>query len=101
MKGEEIPVAFFSRQLRGAERHYSITELQSLAVVSVICHFESYLYGRKFTVVKDNKSCLALMTGNHLNKRLRRFALKWQEFDVELTYRPGDAHANADGLSRR
>ena len=33
-KGEELPVAYFSRQLHGAEVNYSSMELECLGVVS-------------------------------------------------------------------
>ncbi len=42
-EGDELPVAFFSRQLRGAEKRYSVTELESLAIVAVVAHFNVYL----------------------------------------------------------
>ena len=48
--GEQLPVAFHFRQLRGAEKRYSATELDCLAVVSNIRHFEVYLHGKEFTV---------------------------------------------------
>jgi len=98
---KELPVAFFSRQLRGAESRYSVTELESLAIVESIRHFEYYLCGTSFTVVTDHRACLALTTSSHLNKRLMRMALKVQEYDVSIVYRPGKSNGNADGLSRQ
>ena len=41
---KECPVAFFARQLRGAEKNYSATELEALAAGSAVTHFASYLY---------------------------------------------------------
>ena len=46
--GKEKPVAFFSRQLRCAEKRCSATELEALAVVAAVDHFLPYLYGRSF-----------------------------------------------------
>ena len=46
-KGEELPVAYFSRLLHGAEVNYSSTELECLGVVAALKHFEDYLAGRK------------------------------------------------------
>ena len=48
---EEFPVAFFSRQLRGAELNYSATELECLGVVCAIKNFEVYIAGREFELV--------------------------------------------------
>ncbi|XP_069986294.1 uncharacterized protein [Penaeus vannamei] len=42
-------VAYFSRKLRGAETRYSATDLEALAVVESVRHFDAYLYGRRFT----------------------------------------------------
>ena len=44
--GAELPVVFFSRQLRGAERNYAALELECLAVVEALRHFQVYLHGR-------------------------------------------------------
>ena len=45
IREEEMPVAYYSRQLRSSEKNYSSTELECLAVVAAIKHFECYLAG--------------------------------------------------------
>ena len=97
----EVPISFYSRQLRGAEKNYSVTELESLAIVSAINHYDRYLYGQTFTVVTNHKPCISLLSSSHLNKRLRRLALNMQDRDVRIVYRPGVENNNADGMSRR
>ena len=44
------PVAYGSRKLNSAERNYTVTERECLAVIFGISKFERYLYGRKFTL---------------------------------------------------
>ena len=99
--GAELPVAFFSRQLQGAEKIYSVTELESLAVVAAIKHFDFYLYATSFEVITDHKACTALLTSRALNTRLRRMALFLQDRDINITFRAGKLSGNADGFSRQ
>ncbi len=97
----ESPAAFFSHQLRPAEKNYSITELESLAVVAAIRHFERLVYARPLEVITDHKACLALLSGKGLNRRLLRFALALQDRAIKLVHRAGSLHSNADGFSRQ
>ena len=99
--GKEMPVAFYSRQLRGAEKRYSATEMEALAVVAAIHHFLPYLFGRHFGVVTDHQALKALMTTTPLNRRLQGWALKLQNFDFSVVYRAGKENGNANGLSRQ
>lgn len=101
-RGEDIlPVAFYSRQLRGAELRYSATELEALAVVRTVQHFLPYLYGREFVVVTDHQALTSLMSSKTLNRRLHGFAMKLMEFNLHIVYRPGSDNSNVDGLSRQ
>ena len=98
---EQLPVAFYSRQLRGAEKKHTITELESLAIVCAVKHFDYYLYGSTFTVYTDHKACEALLNDTPLNPRLSRFALYLQDKHLTIQYKPGADNGNADGLSRQ
>ncbi len=53
-EGEWRPVAFFSKQLKGAQSRYSAQELEGLAVYEAVQHFAFYLYRRKFLIVTDH-----------------------------------------------
>ena len=66
--GEEYPVAYYSRQLHGAEVNYSSTELECLAVVASIRHFEVYLAGRNFELVTDHQALQGLRTSRNHNR---------------------------------
>ena len=98
---EELPVAFYSRQLQDAERRYSITELETLAIVASIKHFQFYVYGTPLNVFTDHKACTALLNSTALNTRLKRMAFFLQDKDIHIYYRPGKESSNADGLSRQ
>ena len=96
----EYPVAFFSKKLLPRERKYSASELEALAVVVAVGHFEAYLITHPFTIVTDHKALTFLNSAQHRNGRLARWAMKLQPFTFSIRYRPGSLHINADSLSR-
>ena len=96
----EYPVAFYSKKLLPRERRYSASELEALAVVVAVGHFEAYLITHPFTVVTDHKALTFLNSAHHRNGRLARWAMKLQPFSFDIRYRPGSQHVNADALSR-
>ena len=99
--GVEKPVAFFSRQLQGAQKHYSATELEGLAVFKAIFFFDHFLHGRKFLVYTDHQALVSLLKSKRLNRRLQGWVLKLMDFHFEIIYRPGRLNGDADGLSRQ
>ncbi len=98
--GKLRPVAFYSRQLHGAQCHYSAQELEGLGLYEAIRHFAFYLYGRHFTVVTDHQSLVTLMSAHQHNRRLHNWAMKLTEFTFEIIYRKGSDNVVADCLSR-
>ena len=62
-QGDELvhPLAYASRALSAAEQRYSITKLETLAVVWSISHFHSYLYGHMVVVYTDHLAVRAVL----------------------------------------
>ncbi len=83
------PVAFFSRQLNGAQCRYSADELEGLAMYEATWHFSFYLYRKKFTVITDNQALVTLMTVKQDNRRLENWSMKLSEYLFEVVHRKG------------
>ena len=97
------PVAYASRSLSPAERNYSVTDLETLAVVWAMQHFQAYLFGHKVTVVTDHSAVKAVLGAPSLSGKHARWWLKVFGSgvkDVHIVYRPGKDNDRADALSR-
>ena len=78
-----------------------MTEREALAVVDGVRHFQTYLYGRQFTVLTDHNAVRWLMNIKKPTGRLARWALLLQQHDFTIEYRSGTSNGNADALSQR
>ena len=97
------PIAFASRSLSPAERNYSITELETLAVVWALSHFHSYLYGHSVVVRTDHSAVRAVLESPNPSAKHAQWWTKVYGSGIRnlrIVYRPGRANANADALSR-
>ena len=96
------PVAYASRSLCSAERHYAQIEKEMLSVLLGLSKFHHYTSGRDVTVVTDHKPLVAIRATplGKASKRLQHMLLKPHEYSYQLTYKPGKAIPVADALSR-
>ena len=101
--GRLHPVAYASRSLTPTEANYSITELETLAVVWAVTYFHSYLYGHAVTVYTDHTAVKAVLeTTNPSGKHARWWSRVYGKGvkEVKIVYRSGKSNLNADALSR-
>ncbi|XP_036143394.1 uncharacterized protein K02A2.6-like [Monomorium pharaonis] len=99
-EGERV-IAYASRTLNSAERNYSATELECLAVVWGIRRMRCYLEGYRFKVITDHQSLRWLSHIDSPTGRLGRWAFELQQYNFEIQYRKGTLNRVADALSRR
>ena len=52
------PNAFFSRKLSVAQRKYSVTEIELLAIVKTLKEFKGMLWGQPIKVFTDHKNLM-------------------------------------------
>jgi len=102
-EGQVHPVAFASRALSQQERNYSVTDLETLAVVWAVNHFHAYLYGHDVEIRTDCSAVKAVLSTPSPNGK---HACWWSKIynsgvtAATITHRAGKENLNVDVLSR-
>ncbi|UYV76234.1 K02A2.6-like [Cordylochernes scorpioides] len=104
-KKQESPIAFASRTLTEAKKHYSQLEKEALSIVYGCEKFRQYLLGRSFVLVTDNRPLMHLLSPHKpiplcAASRIKRWSLKLGAFHYSVEFRKTEDHGNADALSR-
>jgi hypothetical protein len=98
-EGKERVIAYSSSGLSPAQKNYSTTHIEALAVVWAIGKFSHYL-GNHFTLRTDHSALKTILGGTKpLAGRLARWALSLQEYKYTVEHKPG-LNNPADALSR-
>lgn len=99
--GEEKPLYYYSAKLTSAEKNYSVTERECLAVIKSVKKFRPYLEGYTFNIITDHSSLKWLMSTKDLSGRLARWSLKLQPYSFNIHHRKGKDNVVPDCLSRQ
>jgi hypothetical protein len=94
-------VAYASRLLSSAERRYSNTERELLAIEWSVCdRFRLQLTGLSFEVHTDHAALVHECKLKLPTSRIHRMLLKLDAFDCTICYKQGSLNVAADFLSR-
>jgi hypothetical protein len=94
------PVAYASITLNSAQRNYSVTEREAMAIPWALEHFNTYLEGHKYTAITDHAALKYMWNNKDKTPRLLRALIRMQPYEIELFYKPGSQNHAADLLSR-
>ena len=99
--GKERVIAYASHKLNKHERRYCTTRKELLAVHKYTLHFKTYLWGQKFTVRTDHRALTWFLSWKNPNTaQYWHWREDLEKFDINIQFRLGDKHKNADFLSR-
>lgn len=94
------PIAYASKLLGTAERNYSATDREALAIVWALEHFNTYCEGHKYTAITDHAALRYMLNNKDKTPRMHRMVAKLSPYEIKLAYRPGSQNHAADLLSR-
>ena len=87
----ERPIAFASKRLSPAERNYSQTDREALALVVGVKKFKYYLLGRNFKLKTDHRPLLGIFGKGksipaNANDRLVRWSILLSQYNYDLMF---------------
>ena len=95
------PLGFYSRRFDSAERAYPVRDQECMALVEAVVEWRPYILGHRTIVRSDHKSLAWLMSCQHPDgSRVSNWALRIQEYGVEIVHIPGKLNVVPDCLSR-
>ena len=96
-EGKEHVIEFFSRRV--TLPNLSASELECLAVIEAIEHFEPYL-SLPFIVYTDHSALQWLLNMKQPKGRLYRWSVRLSTYTFKIIHRSGRSQAHVDALSR-
>ena len=98
--GKPHVVYYASKTLNEAQRNYTTTEKELLAVVYALDKFRAYLVGADIVIFTDHSALKYLLTKQNAKARLIRWVLLVQEFNLQIKDKKGVENVVVDHLSR-
>ena len=99
VEGKTYVMYYASKTLNEAQRNYTTTEKELLAVVYALDKFRSYLIGSDIVIFTDHSALKYLLTKQNSKARLIRWVLFLQEFNIQIRDKKGVENVVSDHLS--
>jgi hypothetical protein len=94
------PAGFMSKKLTTAQQHYTVHELETLAILEAMQKWEDKLVGYRVHIITDHKALEFFKTQSMLSHHQRQWTDYMSWFDFNITYIKGELNKVADCLSR-
>ena len=94
-------IACGSRTLRVAERAYFTTEKELLALVWALQKYHGFLWGARIIHRTDHMALSFLQSCKLISKRLTRWIMAIQDYQITVEHCPGKENVIADAISRQ
>ena len=91
-------VYYASKMLNEAQRNYTTTEKELLAVVYASDKFRAYLVGSHIIIFTDHSALKYLLTKQNVKPRIIRWVLLLQEFNLRIKDKKRVENVVADHL---
>ena len=99
-EGKPYVVYYASKTMNEAQRNYTTTEKELLAVVYALDKFRAYLVGSDIIIFTYHSALKYLLTKQNAKERLIRWVLLLQEFNLQIRDKKGIENVVVDHLSR-
>lgn len=97
----ERVISYWSRILKSAERNYSPTEREALALKEGLIKFQPFLEGEEVTAITDHAALTWTRTYQNVNRRLLSWGAVLSGYPkLKIVHRAGRVHSNVDPVSR-
>ncbi len=93
------PIAFISEKLSNAQRKFSVTKIELLAIVKTLKKFKGMPWGQNIKVFTDHANLMRDALGLALD-RVYQWRLLLEEYGPEIVYIKGTHNTVADAVSR-
>jgi len=92
---------YWSRLLKSAEKNYSPTEKEALALKDALVKFQPIIEGESITTITDHSALTWSKTYQGVNQRLMTWGLTFATYPkLKIVHRAGRIHPNVDPISR-